>query len=357
MEIKGYKCPCCSAPLTFDGASQQMTCSSCDNSFEVSLLEQFKNETADSDRESTFDWSKADGEQIEGTVVYTCPSCGGEIIGDSVTAATKCPYCDNVAIMNSQVSGMLKPDVVIPFKTTKEQAIAALKQFYKGKKLLPDSFKNENRIKEIKGIYVPFWLFDCEAQASITYDATRVSSWVAGDYRYTKTDHFAAVREGELGFCGLPVDASSKMDDAFMDSIEPYDYSAAVPFETAYLSGYLADKFDVDTQESFPRANTRIKNTTEDVFRSTVMGYSAVSTRNSSIRTNNGNIRYALLPVWILNTKYEGKLYTFAMNGQTGKIIGNLPIDKKKTVKYFFAAFGICAAVVSALLLLGGIIL
>lgn len=357
MDISGYKCPCCSAPLTFDGASQQMMCSNCSNSFDVAVLDQFKQETESSDRESNFDWSRVDGEQIDGTVVYTCPSCGGEIIGDSATAATKCPYCDNVAILESQVSGMLKPDIVIPFKTTKEQAISALKEFYKGKKLLPNSFRDENRIREIRGIYVPFWLFDCEAHASITYDATRFSTWVAGDYKYTKTDHFAAVREGKLDFMGLPVDASSKMDDAFMDSLEPYDYSAAVPFDTAYLSGYLADKFDVGTKESLPRANSRVRNTTEDAFRSTVVGYAAVTTRNSSIHTNNGQIRYALLPVWILNTKYEGKIYTFAMNGQTGKMIGELPIDKRKSKKYFFAAFGICTAVLSALLLLGGMLL
>lgn len=357
MDITGYKCPCCSAPLTFDGVSQQMKCENCSNTFDIEVLDQFRQETEESDRESNFDWSRVDSERVEGTVVYTCPSCGGEIIGDSATAATKCPYCDNVAILEGQVSGMVKPDLVIPFKTTKEQAIAALKEFYKGKKLLPDSFKDENRIREIRGMYVPFWLFDCEAQASITYDATRVSSWVAGDYRYTKTDHFAAVREGKMDFAGLPVDASSKMDDAFMDSLEPYDYSAAVPFDTAYLSGYFADKFDVDTDSSLPRANTRVRSTTEDVFRSTVVGYASVTTRSSSIHTNSGKIRYALLPVWVLNTKYEGKMYTFAMNGQTGKMVGELPIDKQKCKKYFFAAFGICAVALSALLrLLGGML-
>lgn len=155
--------------------------------------------------------------------MYTCPQCGGEITGDQVTAAARCPYCDNNVVMSSQVSGILKPDLIIPFKTTKEQAIEALKNFYKKKKLLPDAFKSENRIKEIKGIYVPFWLFDCGASASFVFDCTQVSSWRSGDYEYTKTDHYAAVRSGNADFDGIPVDASSKMADDFMDSLEPFD--------------------------------------------------------------------------------------------------------------------------------------
>ena len=357
MEVTGYKCPCCSAPVTFSSEAQKMKCESCGNTFEIEHIKQYNEETASTEQESSFDWNEYKGEDVDGTVTYTCPSCGGVIIGDSTTAATKCPYCDNVAIMEGQVSGMLKPDLVIPFKTKKKDAENALKNFYKDKKLLPDSFKDENRIKEVKGIYVPFWLFDCDADAGIIYDATRVSSWVSGDYRYTKTDHYTAVREGAIGFDGIPTDASSKMDDAFMDSLEPYDYKDAVSFDTAYLSGFFADKYDVSTKDCISRANQRVKNSTESTFRETVVGYASVTVRNSSVRTNNGEVKYALLPVWLLNTKYEGKMYTFAMNGQTGKIVGNLPVDKCKYWCRFFAALGISAVVIGTLLLFGGMLL
>lgn len=357
MNIKEYKCPNCSAPLHFDGADQQMECANCGNTIDVSRLDDFYSETQRAEKESSFSWDEFKSEKIEGTVIYTCPSCGGEIIGDSATAATKCPYCDNVAILEGRVDGILKPDFVIPFKTTKEQAITSLKNYYMDKKLLPDSFKDENRLQEIRGIYVPFWLFDCDASADITYDATRVNSWISGDYRYTKTEHFLVSRSGELSFEKIPTDASSKIADDLMDSIEPFDYSQGVDFDTAYLSGFFADKFDVDTDVCKPRANLRIENSTEAVIRNTVMGYEAVIPRNKSIRTTNGNIHYALLPIWLLNTKYEGNVYTFAMNGQTGKFIGNLPIDRKKVIKRFFASAAICFAIIAVIIAIGGLLL
>lgn len=130
----------------------KLHCSGCENAYERENTEQFGDAEAKSKEESSFRWSACSGEETLDTVVYTCPQCGGEITGDQVTAATRCPYCDNNVVMSSQVSGILKPDLIIPFKTTKEQAIEALKNFYKKKKLLPDAFKSENRIKEIKGI-------------------------------------------------------------------------------------------------------------------------------------------------------------------------------------------------------------
>lgn len=355
MNLASYKCPCCGAPLTFDGASQKLQCNSCGNAFDVESIEQLAREDERTAREDRFEWSGYESVDTQETVVYTCPSCGGEIIGDAVTAAARCPYCDNNVVMREQVSGVLKPDLIIPFQTTKQQAEAALKAFYKGKKLLPDAFRSENRIQEIRGIYVPFWLFSCDADAGFTYDCTRVSSWRSGDYQYTKTDHFAAVREGGVAFDRIPVDASGKMPDDLMDSIEPYDYSAAIDFETAYLSGFLADKFDVDWQSSLPRANERIVNSVSELFRDTVQGYASVTVRAKSVQTANGKIRYALLPVWILNTKYRDQLYTFAMNGQTGKLIGNLPVDRGKYWRRFLiTAAAIALPIITVLLLKGG---
>lgn len=111
-----------------------------------------------------------------------------------------------------------------------------------------------------------------------------------------------------------------------MESIEPYDMTQAVDFETAYLAGYLADKFDVSADDCKLRANDRIRASTESYFASTAVGYATVLPEHSNIRLNGGKVRYALLPVWLLTTRYGDKVCTFAMNGQTGKMVGNLPI-------------------------------
>jgi hypothetical protein len=243
----------------------------------------------------------------------------------------------------------LKPDLVIPFKVDKNAAIAALQNHYKGKTLLPKVFKDQNHIEEVKGLYVPVWLFDTDADAFVQYRATRTRTWSDSEYNYTATDHYAVLRGGGIGFENVPVDGSTKMDDALMESIEPFNIADAVPFRTAYLPGYMADKYDVDAASSIDRANKRIKQSTEDAFRSTVAGYTSVTTVDSNIRLQNGKARYALYPVWILNTDWNGQKFTFAINGQTGKIAGDLPMDKGTFWKWLLGVSGAATAAAFAI--------
>jgi len=238
---------------------------------------------------------------------------------------------------------------VIPFKLDKNAAIAALKKHYEGKRLLPKVFKDENHLQEIQGIYVPFWLFDTEADADVRYKATQVRVWSDSRYDYTQTSFFALRRSGHIGFEKIPVDGSSKMDDAMMESIEPFDHSQAVDFQTAYLAGYLADKYDVDSQQSIERANQRVRKSTEEAFAETALGYTTVVPEYSSIRLQGGKVRYALYPVWLLNTKWNDKTYTFAMNGQTGKLVGDLPADKALCRKWFAGIAAVAGAAAFAL--------
>lgn len=218
-------------------------------------------------------------------------------------------------------------------------------QHLSGKRLLPKIFKDQNHIDEIKGIYVPFWLFDTDADAQVRYRTTKVRVWSDSKYDYTDTSHFLVNRSGSVSFEHIPVDGSTKMPDDLMESIEPFNFSAAVNFQTAYLAGYLADKYDVDAEQSIERANERVKRSTEEVFASTVHGYQTVVTESSNIRLHGGKAKYALYPVWILNTTWQGKKYTFAMNGQTGKFVGDLPVDKSAAAKW---ALGLSAVLSAA---------
>lgn len=230
--------------------------------------------------------------------------------------------------MTGKLSGALRPDLIIPFKLDKQAAKAGLMKHLEGKKLLPKIFKDQNHIDEIRGIYVPFWLFDTEADANIRYRGTRTRFWSDSRYDYTETSFYLINRGGSIGFEKVPVDGDSKIPDDLMESIEPFEISEAVAFQPAYLAGYLADRYDADSEESAPRANERVKKSVERAFEETVTGYTTVGAENSSVQLHGGSIRYALLPVWILNTTWEGKKYLFAMNGQTGKFVGDLPADK-----------------------------
>lgn len=337
-EVTNYQCPSCNAPLRFDADSGKLMCDYCQSSFtaeEVDAYYAVKNAKA-AQNVRAWDTSGTQGEWDAASVkAYSCPSCGAQLICDAVAAATSCPYCGNNTIIPGNLSGAIKPNFVIPFKLDKEAATSGLKKHYKGKPFLPKSFRAENHISEIRGIYVPFWLFDCSADAAASFRGTRTHSSVEGKYRVTTTEHFEIERAGIMDFASIPVDASEKMPDAHMDSIEPFDYTGLKPFSNAYLAGYAADRYDVGPDDSFERADARVRQSAVQVLCDTVSGYESVSTAWEHISLVRGEAKYALLPVWILNTKWKDKDFLFAMNGQTGKLVGDLPISWAKVLIWF----------------------
>ena len=352
-KLQEYKCPCCGGAIAFDSDIQKMKCPYCDTEFEVETLRSYDDDL-NSEGAEELKWETEAGTEwqegeTEGMRVYVCESCGGEVIGDETLAATKCPYCDNPVIMKGQFAGALRPDWVIPFKLNKDDAKANFLRHISGKTLLPKIFKDKSRIEEIKGVYVPFWLFDADADADARYRATRTFTWADANFTYTKTSFYSITRSGEMGFECIPVDGSSKMADDLMESIEPFDSSEAVDFQTAYLAGYLADKYDVDAEQSIARANERVRRSTEQALSDTVVGYHSVVPQSVNVRLKNGNAKYALFPVWLLTTTFEGKQYMFAMNGQTGKFVGDLPVDKGAYARWFLGLLlGTSAAALAA---------
>ena len=351
--LQEFKCPCCDGAIEFDSQLQKMKCPYCDSEFEIETLRAYDAELSSQPQEN-MTWDTAAGTEwtegeAEGLRVYACNTCGGEIVADETTGASECPFCGNPVIMTGQFAGALRPDLVIPFKVDKKAAIAALQNHYKGKVLLPKVFKDQNHIKEVKGLYVPVWLFDTDADAHVRYRASRVRTWSDSQYHYTETRYYSVTRAGGIGFENVPVDGSTKMDDTLMESIEPFLIADAVDFQTAYLSGFLADKYDVDAEASIERANQRIKKSTEEAFAETVTGYTSVETVNSNINLQNGRARYALYPVWILNTQWNGQKFTFGINGQTGKIAGDLPMDKHAFWTWLLGVAGAATAVIFGL--------
>lgn len=329
-----YECPCCGGKIEFDSTSQLMKCPFCDTEFEVEALQGYNNVMNEQPQED-MEWQSAAGGtwaegETNGMMVYTCNSCGGEIVADRTAGATSCPYCDSPVVMTGQFAGDLRPDLVIPFKLDKERAVESLKKHLEGKFLLPKAFKDENHIEDIKCVYVPFWMFDANASGHIVYKATKVRRWENTRYRYTETKYYSVIRAGSLSFANVPVDGSSKMPDDIMESIEPFDLSQAKDFSTAYLSGYLADKYDVTAEQSVDRANTRIKESVRDELRRTVTGFNSVVEQREALRLSDASAKYVLCPVWMLSTKWNDRNFLFAMNGQTGKFVGDLPVDMGK---------------------------
>ena len=329
------KCPNCGGSVEFDVGAQRLKCPFCDAEFDINAFQQPENNGAG--QGDSINWNSQSSQwalgETNGMSVYGCQSCGGEIVADENTGATSCPYCGNQVVMKGQFSGALRPDLVIPFKLDKKAAKEALKKHYQGKKFVPKGFFDDNKLEEIKGVYVPHWLFTCDAVADASYKARIVREWSDEDYDYTETSHYDVYRSCNISFDNVPVDGSSKMPDDLMESIEPFDISQAVEFNVAYLAGYLADKYDVSVDDCVERANERIKQSADNALAATVTGYDSFDTICVEMNVASGIYKYALYPVWLLTTKWEGKQYTFAMNGQTGKFVGNIPTDKKAVTK------------------------
>ena len=338
-----YKCPNCGAPLSFLPGKKTVTCEYCGTEFEVSAIEDlFRKQQemavqAAQAQEAKWDTENAGSEwsddETKNLHAFTCSSCGAELVCEN-TMATECTYCGNPTMIPKRFDGMLKPDYVIPFKKTKQDAVAALKEFYKGHLLLPSNFTANNRVEAIQPMYVPFWLFDSKISAQADFRAEKIRTYNSGNDVVTETQVYSCRRAGVMSFEKIPVDGSKKMDDAYMESIEPFNYGDLVPFSAAYFTGYLADKYDVGAEAVAPRADKRVENSVIEVLKSTVQNYDAVQIENAAVRKDVGDVKYAMVPVWILTTRYNDKPYTFMMNGQTGKVVGSLPYDSTKALLY-----------------------
>ena len=337
-----YKCPTCGAEIFWSAEKGCFDCKYCGDSF---TIEQMKEAGAIVDQEIDENKAEKHEEIVEGEytesndgtvgsdlVKYTCSHCGAEIITDRSTAATICVYCGNAVIMSEQIIKGFAPDYVIPFKIQKDKVMDAFKKFSK-KPLTPNDFDCDKVLEKMQGVYIPFWLYSGKCNGVMSGEGINERSWTSGNYRYTEKKYYDVMRDGTVAFQKVPVDASSKTEDDAMDSIEPYDFKEMVDFTPAYLSGFLAERYDEDSAKCFPRAKERIENTTLDELIKSC-SYDRVEVKNYNHETVIDETKYAMLPTWLLYTTYKDKKYFFAMNGQTGKFIGNLPISKAKLIIY-----------------------
>ncbi len=216
--------------------------------------------------------------------------------------------------------------------------------------LTPSALRSQATIEKITGIYVPFWLYDYNAEIQISAKCTRSRSERRGDYRYVHTDHFMVERDIETEYLKIPVDASEKMPDDVMDKLEPFSYNELTGFEMAFLSGYYAEKYNYDSNQMAPRAENRVRQYVYQAAMNTINGYGSVTVVNRHTMLGRRRVKYALLPVWILNYKYKNKDYMFAMNGQTGKIVADRPISTGKMAGWFG---GILLGIFTVLQLIG----
>ncbi len=332
-----YKCPECGGELLWNGELRRFFCDWCS----TALTEKEAMELNIISRESTEEQQDDELQKqfAEDTDVYVCNSCGAEIFCDHNTAATFCYYCHNPVSIKQRLSGSYRPEMIIPFVYGKRQAIAAFKAHCMKKWFLPSDFLSESQLEKITGLYVPFWLADCDVDTSVAASGKEVETrFRKGEASETITKTYSFDRSVKMKYMGIPADGAMKIEDSLMDAIEPYDYKFLREFDMSYLSGFYCDKCDVTKEEVRSRVKKRIDENALNVILDDLKRYESVVVKDKKSRITGIKWHYMMLPVWFLSYKHHGEIYGFAMNGQTGKFAGKFPLSGLKVVGTAIAA-------------------
>ena len=374
-----FKCPGCAASLVFDPDKQKMTCEYCGKEISVEdvigqepvlseeAMKAEDRQDAESEESAATEEEEEEEPELESaatqspdwetdSVQYVCNSCGAAVITDRNTAATFCAFCGSPAIIAERLVKERTPEYVLPFQYGREAAINGFFEWCRAGRFTPVQFVKKENVEKMTGMYVPFWLFDSEAEMSISAEGKKVTSSTTGRSTYTTTSYYNVVRRRHIEWDKIPLDGATRIDDRLMEIIEPYSYDELKPFDMRYLAGFFADKYDVPSEKLTDRLNKRLKEYIDIIFDASTKSYNTVSKKADSTCINQPQCHYALMPVWILNYKYLGKTYTFAMNGQTGKIAGEPPVSWVKLLILGMLTLTISACVCRfiGMLILGG---
>ena len=344
MAIVNYKCPNCAAPLNFNPDKQLFSCEYCMSEFTEQKVQEIyaereakenKQEQAEQQQEQSkkaqqTDAAQSSEKQEEEAVVYNCPSCGAVVMTTASTAATTCFYCQNPVVLGGRLSGNYKPDRVIPFALSKDKAVEKFLDMCRKKKFLPKDFAGKNQIEKMTGVYFPYWYIDEQKQANMTAKGEKIRSWRVGNKRYTETSVYQLERSGDLVIKNVFERALKSQDRDMLQCVHPFDLTQSKPFAMSFLSGFQAEKRDIEKAEINDAVQQQMHEYGKQLLKNTMSGYTGIVVQHYDDITELESWNYTLLPVWVVTYKYKDKIFPFAINGQTGKTFGMLPTSKGK---------------------------
>lgn len=310
-----FKCKNCGGNVVYSPEKEKMYCPYCDSE----------------------DSQEQQGEQG----IQTCLNCGGELQVGDYTSASQCPYCNSYLIYDERVTGEYTPHLILPFKVTKEAVKKMLREKFKRSVFAPGDFFSDAKLDGMQGRYVPFWLYDYQAKGYYEGQGTKIRTWRSGDRQYTETSIYRIEREMDASFDKVPVDASESMPDSTMDLMEPYDYKALEDFQAKYMSGFYGERYNQDAEAMEQRAKGKSSQDAASMLHSSISGYATVRATRDGVELQRTEANFALFPVWVYTYKYKDQEYTFHVNGQTGKIVGKMPILPGKVLAYSATVFGL----------------
>ena len=346
--LQKFNCPCCGNVVMLDMDDPMTVCASCETEFDSASVQAYLADVTEPKQDDmTWDYSEVVSWRLRELAemnVYTCGRCGEFLLNEHDDASV-CPICNCELERKGKMSGKLRPDLIIPFKLDRSAATKRLQKRMNRIKLLPKIFKEEKRLEEVKGVYIPVWFFRTDAQGKLICKGTQVRNRSNSESDNISTAHYHISRTGTVHFPGVTAMGSSKIEDRLVNDLESFDLRDAVEFRSAHLADYFVLQCDVEAEECVSSVNDRIKAHTEAALQKTIGDYTNVARQSFTLSLQNSSAKCVWCPVWFWSTTWKRKRYTVTINGQTGKMAGNLPVDRKAFLKWYFCLFGIAATV------------
>lgn len=336
--VINFTCPNCGADMAYDIKLGKMHCVHCDYS-----------ETIQEDSET---YKNIAPEPEDETKPKYCVNCGGVLAAGTKTCATHCEYCGAPLVLADRLSGDMRPSYVLPFELDRSKAEEAFRKWCKNGRFSPKGFMSAKNIQRLQPMYIPYWLYDMDTTVTVRGTATRVHVYVRGETEFTETEFFDVRRKMRLEYSRVPHDASKQMDDTIMAKLEPYRFDGLKVFQMPYLAGFHADQADYSADELTPLVKQQVEGYAANYARGTISGYTGVNINQQNVIYNKIHSDYVYLPIWFISYRYRDKDYIFAMNGQTGKVIGEPPVSRGKVAGWFA---GISAVAFAVLMVMGGL--
>lgn len=341
-------CKDCGALLKFQPGTNHLTCEYCGAKNEIAQPAA-KGEIKETSLEDFLARETENDAQIEVTSVK-CDGCHAINTFDPKTVSDKCAFCGSpLVIKTASTSKMHRPEYVLPFAIDLQKALQGFKNWLSGLWFAPNDLKHyADTPKNMNGVYLPFWTFDCTTDSDYTgqrgedyyvtenYTTQENGQPVTKQRQVTKTRWYSAAGNVHNVFDDVLIEASASLPKEKLRSLEPWDLKNLTHYDDKYLSGFRTETFAVGVKEGYQQAKQRMEPVIEGSIRSDIGGdRQMIHSVNTTY--HDPSFKHVLLPVWVSAYRYNGKVYQFIINARTGEVQGQRPYS---TVKIVLAVLG-----------------
>ena len=328
--MQKYECKNCGAELKWNPTTGALTCDYCDESYSVSDFEDTTIGNVDTSDEQVIDAKYVNTKLEENQLAYKCGECGAEIIATNTTMSTECAYCGRPITITSKIAGEFRPELIVPYKIEKETAKQNLREYLKKSPFTPKRFVEESSVENVKGLYIPFFLHSFGVKGSMTYECEKITDTRDGNDKIEEHEVYLVDMNIDTYFDRLPIDGVKAIDDKIIAALEPFDFSTVAEYNPAYMSGYYAEQPDETKESTKERAIDRGISAAVSECLTKTTKYQRCLQKHRDVEASYDCAEYAMLPIWRLNVNYRDKIYSFDVNGQTGRVTGLIPISIPK---------------------------